>query len=120
MGTKTLAAAQIPLSILTTSAKLRQVLQRLALVDSVNELLAVLAAQGQSQVLEVEVVAAAQDAFRLRCAGCGELMAPSSSLKYCPCKTVAYCSRACQKTHWTARHKAECATRNTARGRKRL
>ena len=54
-----------------------------------------------------------------RCHGCG-IMQPSDrqpdgllaprDLKSCSgCKVATYCSLACQKKHWKARHKAECA-----------
>ena len=42
-----------------------------------------------------------------RCAGCG-VVAPH--LRSCgACRSVAYCSTDCQRKHWRAGHKRECA-----------
>ncbi|RKO91234.1 hypothetical protein BDK51DRAFT_21278 [Blyttiomyces helicus] len=45
------------------------------------------------------------------CSQCSATPAPSISLKSCAkCRTVRYCSRECQVSHWGA-HKASCAPR---------
>lgn len=42
-----------------------------------------------------------------KCEGCGGACALSPQV--CGhCRMVAYCSRSCQATHWSATHKAEC------------
>jgi hypothetical protein len=46
---------------------------------------------------------------RASCAGCGARAAPDgAALKQCDaCRTVSYCGRACQRSHWAA-HKPAC------------
>lgn len=34
-----------------------------------------------------------------------------TSFMQCPCRSVAYCSKECQKTHWRAGHKLVCTTK---------
>lgn len=44
----------------------------------------------------------------LICAHCGDSQSKTVTLKYCGgCKSVTYCSHACQKAHWKE-HKCEC------------
>eukprot|EP00656_Telonema_subtile_P014767 TRINITY_DN17639_c0_g1_i2.p1 TRINITY_DN17639_c0_g1~~TRINITY_DN17639_c0_g1_i2.p1 ORF type:complete len:760 (-),score=181.63 TRINITY_DN17639_c0_g1_i2:17-2296(-) len=46
--------------------------------------------------------------YRRSCAQCGE--APEGIRLQCArCKTVVYCSKECQKTHWKAGHKDRCS-----------
>ena len=44
--------------------------------------------------------------------GAGGSSAEPTSARYlaCPCRHVHYCSKACQRAHWKAAHKAVCPT----------
>ena len=39
------------------------------------------------------------------CGGCG---INNIKLKKCPCLTVCYCNKQCQKNHWKNGHKDKC------------
>ena len=55
-----------------------------------------------------------QTPFGKLCAWCGgRSWCQGGKLKKCPCKTVRYCTKACQHAHW-ADHRSRCAERHGA------
>lgn len=57
---------------------------------------------------EMETVSHSKDAAETGlCAACG---APGAKSKCAGCFVMRYCGRACQRSHWKAGHKGECAT----------
>jgi len=90
----------------------RQLLSCLRSVKSEFELQAI-----QYSSSDVELVRNVMQSFpQSKCAACGATQDASARFSYCPCKTVKYCSKPCQKTHWKATHKKDCTARLAARG----
>ena len=84
------------------------------LVEAPEEDVFLMLNNGEKEAVDFKAVAASlRHVPRRVCAACG---GSSSKLSQCAaCKTVLYCSRACQASHWKLGHKAVCRAAVAAR-----
>ena len=83
---------------------------RAVLLEGPEEDLILRLNNGEKETVDLSALAAAVKMVpRQICACCGAAKSPTTSLSQCAaCKTVLYCSRACQVRHWKLGHKGAC------------
>ena len=89
------------------------VISNVSSLDDMRTLLVTEGAFGASELLNAQILQNAAERFQVVCGGCG-LREGLGNLQWCAgCRTVKYCSTACQKKHWKTGHKRECTKKQS-------